>query len=97
MNPYKRDHIKWGIELKKLFHNLQGDVPYCEMCNTTQPPLDIAHSRKRFDIHTKLQYFHAAMLCRKHHNFVEQGRTHLEMYNLVKNVIDSSYRDWDSE
>lgn len=90
MNTYKVAHTRWHKELKKHFHIKQGDVPYCERCNSTKPPLDMAHSRKRFDIKTREEYFHAALLCRACHNYCELGRTHQEMFNLVSEVIDNN-------
>lgn len=66
---------------------MQGDTPYCEMCNTTTPPIDMSHSRKRWDIHTKEEYFHAAMLCRACHNKLELGKTHQELYDAHVKII----------
>lgn len=88
MNAYKKLHTKWHVELKQHFHDILGDIPYCENCNSTKPPLDMAHSRKRFDIHTREEYFHAAMLCRACHNSFELGKTHQEMFELVSEVIN---------
>jgi hypothetical protein len=84
----KKEHNKWHIQLKKYFHGLQGDIPFCERCNSTKPPIDIAHSRKRFDIRSRRAYFHAAMLCRKCHNDIELSATHQEMYESICLIRD---------
>ena len=86
VNTYKKQHNVWHRELKAFFHILQGDAPYCEVCNTATPPLDIAHSLKRRHIQTREQYFEAVMLCRAHHNEYEfQGEE--KMNAIIRDII----------
>lgn len=82
----KKSHLKWAKELKADFE-LVFDVPQCENCGTTSPPIDIAHRKKRFDIHTKEEYWAAALLCRECHNFWEHG-SHERMYEGITAIIE---------
>lgn len=80
-----RNHRRWHVQLKADFAAV-FDVPQCENCGTTSPPIDIAHRKKRFDIHTKEEYWAAAMLCRECHNWAEFG-THERMQEIIDGII----------
>ena len=63
-----------------------GDIPYCEVCHTTEPPIDIAHSKKRRFIRDRATYMEAAMLCRRHHEDLEHGG-HERMLDAIRRII----------
>jgi hypothetical protein len=87
VNAYKKEHNKWARELKAFFHDWMGDIPYCEVCLTTQPPIDIAHSKKRRFIRDRATYFEAAILCRKHHEELEFAG-HETMLAGIKRIVE---------
>ena len=68
----KAKHNKWAKELKKWFE--KSSIRWCEKCGTTTPPLDIAHSRHRYDIKTRDQYFEAALICRACHKAIDSQK-----------------------
>lgn len=81
-----KNHRIWAKSLKSWFEE-RFDTPICENCGSTNPPIDIAHRKKRFDIHTESEYRQAAMLCRPCHENFEYG-THDRMFDLVTEVIN---------
>lgn len=81
-----RDHRKWQPELKAFFASWM-DVPQCEVCGSTTPPIDMAHRMKRKFILTREEYFMAAMLCRSCHNNAEFGK-HDRMYDMITSIIE---------
>jgi len=87
MSERVKNHRKWQPMLKQWFEDNFG-YEFCEMCGTTEKPIDIAHRKKRYDIHDKTEYFMAVMLCRKHHQYVEHGK-HDRMFELVTEIIEN--------
>jgi hypothetical protein len=85
MTPRKKQHLVWHKQLKKFFEEM--GIRWCELCGTTEPPLDMAHSKKRFDIKTRDEYMEAAMLCRKHHNEIEFAG-HEPMHKTILELIE---------
>lgn len=82
MTPRKKQHLAWHKDLKKALEQ----IVWCERCGNNALILDIANSKKRYDIRTKDDYFTAAKLCRDCHLFVETGK-HDRMENLVTEII----------
>lgn len=86
MSERVKNHRKWQKDLKAFFA-ARMDVPQCEVCGSTTPPLDFAHRLKRKFILTKEEYLMAALLCRACHEHAEFGK-HDRMYEMITSIID---------
>lgn len=78
------EKAKYQREVKAYFARIY-DVPQCEICGTTEPPIDFAHARKRRYVLTREDYHDVAMLCRFHHLDLEHGG-HDRMYEEIMRI-----------
>lgn len=89
MSARSRERARWQRELSAYWQ--QHPITYCEVrfegCFGTYG-LSPAHSKKRFDIETKQEFFEVVAACQKCHERLDQKMSHAEMERTVKRIIE---------
>jgi hypothetical protein len=88
VTPRKRLHNKWQRELSAYWQ--QNPITYCEVrlkgCFGTYG-LAPAHSKKRYDIKTKEEFFQVVAACLSCHRVLDEQMSHEDMQTHVLQII----------